>query len=206
MYGIDIISKRLSRLDKEVIRFALEGKGIAVEFGAGYGNLSLILSLIGYKTYVYDLNPPEKLLKVKDLLNLNLFVFKRDIRDITSNELPEGIRIFVAERILHFLRYEECLRILKIIAGRMEKGGRMFLSFSGLNSPLGENYKHKDLPIERRFCEPSPEVSTKFSIDVPICLYTLEDVRNLMRKIKRVNEIHLRETPFGNVEGIFSIS
>ncbi len=206
MYGIDIVSKRLSKLDKEVIRFALESKGVAVEFGAGYGNLSLILSLIGYKTYIYDLNPSEKLLKVKDLLNLNLFVFKRDIRDITSNELPKGIRIFVAERILHFLRYEECLRILKIVSGKMEKGGRMFLSFSGLNSPLGEGYEHKDLPIEKRFCEPSSDISKKFSIDVPICLYTLEDVRSLMKKIKKVREVHLRETPFGNIEGIFSTS
>jgi SAM-dependent methyltransferase len=203
MYGIDVSSKRLGYLDREVLKFALDWKGskFSVEFGAGSGRLSLILALLGYRVYIYDLGDVE-LLNLAKALKLKIFHEKTDIRYIKTSDLPERISIFVAERVLHYLRFEESRRVLARVIRRMEKGGRLFLSLSGINSPIGKDYEHRDFPVEKRFCLPSREVMEKFKIDVPICLYDIEDVRRLLDGFP-VREVKLRITAFGNVEGIF---
>jgi SAM-dependent methyltransferase len=203
MYGIDVSSKRLGYLDREVLKFALDWKGskFSVEFGAGSGRLSLILALLGYRVYIYDLGDVE-LLNLAKALKLKIFHEKTDIRYIKTSDLPEKISIFVAERVLHYLRFEESRRVLARVIRRMEKGGRLFLSLSGINSPIGKDYEHRDFPVEKRFCLPSREVMEKFKIDVPICLYDTEDLRRLLDGFP-VREVKLRITAFGNVEGIF---
>jgi SAM-dependent methyltransferase len=203
MYGIDVLSKRLGYLDREVLKFALDWKGskFSVEFGAGSGRLSLILALLGYRVYMYDLGDVE-LLNLAKALKLKIFHEKTDIRYIKTSDLPEKISIFVAERVLHYLRFEESKRVLTRVIRRMEKGGRLFLSLSGINSPIGKDYGHRDFPVEKRFCLPSREVMEKFKIDVPICLYDIEDLRRLLDGFS-VKEVKLRITAFGNVEGIF---
>lgn len=203
MYGIDVSSKRLGYLDREVLKFALDWKGskFSVEFGAGSGRLSLILALLGYRVYIYDLGDVE-LLNLAKALKLKIFHEKTDIRYIKTSDLPEKISIFVAERVLHYLRFEESRRVLARVIRRMEKGGRLFLSLSGINSPIGKDYEHRDFPVEKRFCLPSRKVMEKFKIDVPICLYDIEDLRRLLDGFP-VREVKLRSTAFGNVEGIF---
>jgi len=203
MYGIDVSSKRLGYLDREVLRFALDWKGskFSVEFGAGSGRLSLILALLGYRVYIYDLGDVD-LIKLAKTLKLKIFHEKTDIRYIKTSDLPERISIFVAERVLHYLRFEESKRVLARVIRRMEKGGRLFLSLSGINSPIGKDYKHRDFPVEKRFCLPSREVMEKFKIDVPICLYDIEGLRRLLDGFP-IREVKLRITAFGNVEGIF---
>jgi SAM-dependent methyltransferase len=203
MYGIDVSSKRLGYLDREVLKFALDWKGskFSVEFGAGSGRLSLILALLGYRVYIYDLGDVD-LLNLAKTLKLKIFHEKTDIRYIKTSDLPEKISIFVAERVLHYLRFEESRRVLARVIRRMEKGGRLFLSLSGINSPIGKDYEHRDFPVEKRFCLPSREVMEKFKIDVPICLYDIEDLRRLLDGFP-VREVKLRSTAFGNVEGIF---
>jgi SAM-dependent methyltransferase len=203
MYGIDVSSKRLGYLDREVLKFALDWKGskFSVEFGAGSGRLSLILALLGYRVYIYDLGDVE-LLNLAKALKLKIFHEKADIRYIKTSDLPEKISIFVAERVLHYLRFEESRRVLAKVIRRMEKGGRLFLSLSGTNSPIGKDYEHRDFPVEKRFCLPSRGVMEKFKIDVPICLYDIEDLRRLLEGFP-VREVKLRITAFGNVEGIF---
>jgi hypothetical protein len=203
MYGIDVSSKRLGYLDREVLKFALDWKGskFSVEFGAGSGRLSLILALLGHRVYIYDLGDVE-LLNLAKTLKLKIFHEKTDIRYIKTSDLPEKIFIFVAERVLHYLRFEESKRVLARVIRRMEKGGRLFLSLSGINSPIGKDYEHRDFPVEKRFCLPSREVMEKFKIDVPICLYDIEDLRRLLDGFP-VREVKLRSTAFGNVEGIF---
>jgi SAM-dependent methyltransferase len=203
MYGIDVSSKRLGYLDREVLKFALDWKGskFSVEFGAGSGRLSLILALLGYRVYIYDLGDVE-LLNLAKTLKLKIFHEKTDIRYIKTSDLPEKISIFVAERVLHYLRFEKSRRVLARVIRRMEKGGRLFLSLSGINSPIGKDYGHRDFPVEKRFCLPSREVMEKFKIDVPICLYDIEDLRRLLDGFP-VREVKLRITAFGNVEGIF---
>jgi SAM-dependent methyltransferase len=203
MYGIDVSSKRLGYLDREVLKFALDWKGskFSVEFGAGSGRLSLILALLGYRVYIYDLGDVE-LLNLAKTLKLKIFHEKTDIRYIKTSDLPERISIFVAERVLHYLRFEESRRVLARVIRRIEKGGRLFLSLSGINSPIGKDYEHRDFPVEKRFCLPSREVMEKFKIDVPICLYDIEDLRRLLDGFP-VREVKLRITAFGNVEGIF---
>jgi SAM-dependent methyltransferase len=203
MYGIDVSSKRLGYLDREVLKFALDWKGskFSVEFGAGSGRLSLILALLGYRVYIYDFGDVE-LLNLAKALKLKIFYEKTDIRYIKTSDLPEKISIFVAERVLHYLRFEESRRVLARVIRRMEKGGRLFLSLSGINSPIGKDYEHRDFPVEKRFCLPSREVMEKFKIDVPICLYDTEDLRRLLDGFP-VREVKLRITAFGNVEGIF---
>ena len=203
MYGIDVSSKRLGYLDTEVLKFALDWKGskFSVEFGAASGRLSLILALLGYRVYIYDLGDVE-LLNLAKALKLKIFHEKTDIRYIKTSDLPEKISIFVAERVLHYLRFEESRKVLARVIRRMEKGGRLFLSLSGINSPIGKDYEHRDFPVEKRFCLPSREVMEKFKIDVPICLYDIEDLRRLLDGFP-VREVKLRSTAFGNVEGIF---
>jgi SAM-dependent methyltransferase len=203
MYGIDVSSKRFGYLDREVLRFALDWKGskFSVEFGAGSGRLSLILALLGYRVYIYDLGDVE-LLNLAKTLKLKIFHEKTDIKYIKTSDLPEKISIFVAERVLHYLRFEESRRVLARVIRKMEKGGRLFLSLSGINSPIGKDYEHRDFPVEKRFCLPSREVMEKFKIDVPICLYDIEDLRRLLDGFP-VREVKLRRTAFGNAEGIF---
>ncbi len=203
MYGIDVVSLRLGRLDKEILRFALDWKGpkFAVEFGAGSARLSIILALMGYRVYIYDV-AEIGFLDFAENLNLKVFYKKTDIRRLKISDLPERISVFVAERVLHFLKFEESRKVLSKVIKRMERGGRLFLSLSGINSPIGEGYKGRDLPVEERFFLPSDEVMEKFKIDVPICLYDLDDLKKLLEGFP-VKQVEIRRTAFGNVEGIF---
>ena len=208
--GIDVGAYRVSSLGKEALRFALSGEPpskVYVEIGPGKGRLAVIFALLSFRCHLYDSDPSlvEHYRSLTHCFGLEdqLFFKLKDVRNIRYGDLPEGIGVVVAERVLHHLRFRESVKVLKILRNRMFPGGRVFLSLSGLNSPIGEGYPHASLPVEKRYAPLPPDVANKFKITGKVCLYTPEDVRWLMGKVGGFKEILVRLTDFGNVMAVY---
>ncbi len=208
--GIDVGSYRVSSLGKEALRFALSGVSpskVYVEIGPGKGRLAVIFALLSFRCHLYD-SDPSLIEHYRSLTRCfgvegQLFFNLQDVRTLRYRDLPEGIGVFVAERVLHHLKFSESVRVLKILRNRMLPGGRVFLSLSGLNSPIGKGYPHANLPVEERYSSLSPDVANKFKITGKVCLYTPEDVRRLMEEVGGFREVIVRLTDFGNVMTVY---
>ncbi len=208
--GIDVGQRRISALGKEVIRFALSGKApskVCVELGPGRGRLAPILALMGFRCHLYDSDPSlaSHYAKLNACLKEygTLHFCPKDIRNIGYGDLPEGVGLVVAERVLHHVRFEEAVRVLRVLRNRTLPGGRFFLSFSGLNSPIGEGYPDRERPVDERWSPLPPDVGRRFDMSGEVCLYDVEDVERLMEEVGGMGRVSLRSTPFGNVMAIY---
>ncbi len=201
---------RLDRLGREVLLYALSRKGgrkTYVEFGPGKGRLALAIALLGYDVHLYERKGELEghYRKVVDCTDMGLKVrfHIKDITHITYRDLPDGISVFVASRVLHYLRYGDALRVLKVVRAKMERGGRLFMMFSGISSPLSEGYPDVGKPVEMRFSHLSRDVAGRFGIGERVCLYGEEDVRKLLSEVGGLEEILLQRTKFGNVLAVY---
>lgn len=207
--GIDVGAERVSSLGKEVVRFALSGAApsrLYVEVGAGKGRLAAVMSLLGFRCHLYDHDPSlvPHYRRLKGCFGMEGLEFHlKDVRDLRYRDVPEGIGVVVAERVLHHLKFREAVRVLKLLKNRILPGGRFFLSFSGLNSPIGEGYPYAHLPVEERYGRLRGDVAERFRITGEVCLYAVGDVRRLMEEVGGMREITVRETAFGNVLAIY---
>ncbi len=208
--GIDVGQRRVSSLGKRVIRFALSGEApskVCVELGPGRGRLAIVLALLGFRCYLYDSDPSlaPHYARINACLGEygDIKFHLMDVRDMGYGDLPEGVGLVVAERVLHHVRFREAVRILKVLRNRTLPGGRFFLSFSGLNSPIGEGYPDRDLPVEERWSPLPPDVGRRYDISGEVCLYTEEDVARLMEEVGGMRKVYLSTTAFGNVMAVY---
>ncbi|NPB03290.1 MAG: class I SAM-dependent methyltransferase [Thermotogae bacterium] len=206
--GVDVGHKRIDRLAREVLGFALNWSvpiRSYVEIGAGKGRLAVIMALLNFRVLLFDKdialkNHYQRIVKAIGP-DISLKFIPKDLRDLSYADVPQGIGIVVASRVLHYLRYREALGVLRILRNRMVKGGRIFVSLSGLHSPLAEGYPRA--PIEERFFLLSEELRRKFSITEPVCLYSLQDAHRLMEEVGELRRVGSRITAFGNIELIY---
>ena len=206
--GIDISKKRLDNLDKKIISFGaspIENEKIAIDIGCGFAKVSIVLAIMGWKVYLYDKRDLETHFKeISKVLNLEdkLIFRKMDLRNLSSDHLPDNAKIIIAQRVLHYFEFKKAQDLLKIITDKLMKEGRMFASFSGIDSKLGDYYKAKNLPIGKRYDFLSQQNQDLFDIKEKIALYSKEEVLELFRELNlKLFEISLSK--FANVQSVF---
>ncbi len=203
-YGIDIAKGRVDALDKEVIDFAMKykGKKIAIDLGSGQSRLSVILALLGFEVWCYDIKDHSKyfatlgkILEVGDKIH-----FKRiDISKLTYDDLPNDISIVISQRVLHHLKYYDTQDLLKKIYKKIsDTNSKLYVSLSGLNSKLSKGYACLSSPIENRFCKVGEIGKDIYSISSNVCLYSKEEAEKLIKEIGFTID-SIKESDFGNI-------
>lgn len=203
-HGIDISKSRLDDANREVVRFALgyKGKKVAVDIGCGSGRVSIILALMGFDVWLYDIQDLASYYKrVGEALDIsNRLHFKQlDINVMTGEDLPTDITLTIAQRTLHHVRYSNALSVLSTIYKKTIKGGKLYMSLSGIDSKLAENYECIDSPVAERYCEVGEIGKEVYSISGKVCLYTESEVQELVEESKfTLNKLH--KSDFGNIK------
>jgi cyclopropane fatty-acyl-phospholipid synthase-like methyltransferase len=203
MRGIDIISKRFSAFEKRALREILDFKkdDLIYELGAGRGNFSLILAFLNKKVISLDLSFEGnfwKLILVKKLFSLKNFQAKKaDIAKMNYGDFENNISFIFAGRFLHYLKYDEAERLLKILKKKMQKGGHLYFSISALGTDLARDYNGENIKIEERFFKIKKELRGRFKIKESVCLYSLEEAEKLFSKYFKI--LSIEKTAFGNI-------
>lgn len=207
-HGIDISSQRMDKLDRDALQYALtiynhETPPTAIDLGCGLGIQGVRFSLLGMETTLIDLHDISK--RIELLSNLfqigDLQFVQKDVRSLDASDLPDDIALLHSQRFIHYLEFSEALELFRLFADHMKPASRLFVSASGLHTELGDGYPDRDIPLEDRFSELAPAMAQKHDIHDPVCLYTIEDMEQLLTDAGfRVRDLHA--STFGNIKAI----
>ena len=205
-FGCDISSQRLDDLDKEAIQciLLLHRKDLnCIDLGCGEGKVGIIMSMIGANVVLIDkVNIAEKIEPIAGNFNLNLKFVNKDARELQKKDLPRPLDVCYSQRFIHYLKFSEAEKLINLLSKNMTKGSIFFISASGLNSELGQGYADKNKPVTKRFATLSKKLAEKHNIIEPVCLYTEQDLENLITRFGfKVRS--LKSSDFGNIKGIF---
>ena len=90
----------------------------------------------------------------------------------------------------------EALKFLRTIVQ-----DKLFISVTGMDSAVGENYSGKNLPIVDRFVRLEPAEADIFQIQAPVCLYKKEEFIDLLKKAGwEVEDVW--QSAFGNLKAV----
>ena len=207
-YGVDVALKRQDDLDKkaisEVDRFISATKKVTViDVGCGAGGTTTTLaqpgaSVVGIDILDYSL-PFEELRNANNLSEQQLRFIQGDIRNISALVDELSPKICLMQRVIHYMSYNDALSVLKYL----RKSGviELFISVTGLESDIGNNYTDKNKPIQKRFCTLALEDMDRFSITQSVCLYTPEDFMFLLQDSGWTIEEYW-VSAFGNIKAV----
>jgi SAM-dependent methyltransferase len=208
-YGIDISLQRTDSLDIALLDEvkASQFKNLkVVDLGCGKGGQAVRLASSGCYVAAVDVQDFSKEIqescKKNKIPNDRVTFIKCDIRN-TSEYLSADYHYFYSQRTFHYLEYQDSEDLLKTLRQHFVKNfkGKLFISVSGIDSELGEGYDDKNKQVQYRFCQLSKEMRNKHKIVLPVCLFSLDEFRNLLLNCKySVDEIYTSD--FGNVKAI----
>jgi hypothetical protein len=205
-YGVDIASQRVDELDKIAIEDVLRRtnpKARCVDLGCGLGWQGIRFSFLGAFVHLFDILPESTLLRALRMESrLSLLYTRGDLRTISGGMLPDFIDLAFSQRFIHHLTFAEATRLVGLISARLVYGSCFYLSASGLNSELGEDYAGATLPVQERYSNLNGSMQAKHDIRQPVCLYTEADLTELMSS----SALSLRRvwtSKFGNIKGVY---
>jgi hypothetical protein len=205
-HGADIASQRLDDLDRralEDVRQRTTGGCTAIDLGGGSGWQSLRFALLGAEAHVFDLLPqPPVLARLQAAGRLRLRYHTGDVRVTLPDRLPAVVHVGYSQRFVHYLPFDDAVRVLSLVARGMPAGARFFLSASGLESELGDGYDACERPLADRFSRLRPDRRESHGIHEPVCLYREDDLRALMAAAGFTPATVWRSR-FGNIKGVF---
>ena len=102
------------------------------DLGSGKSFFSVVVAFLGYNIFAVDskidflkLNILKKIFKLK-----KLYILKKDIGKMKHKDFEKNISVVYSTRFLHYLKYREAEKLLKIIAKNPEKRWKsIFFSF-----------------------------------------------------------------------------
>ena len=205
-HGADIASQRLDTLDKAALQHALstlDSSPTAVDIGCGLGTQGIRFGLMGVETTLVDvLDISARIDLLQEVFEIcELHFVNKDAKRLTADDIPNRIGTAYSQRFIHYLRFKEARDLLEQVVERMVSDGRVFVSASGLHSELGDGYPHKERPIEDRLTKLAPEMQEKHDIRDEICLYTVEDMKQLL-KASGIEPIRVERSEFGNIKAV----
>ncbi len=213
-YGIDISKSRFDDIDRAVTEFALgyKGKKVAVDIGCGSGRVSIVLALMGFDVWLYDIQDLDKyFIKVGEALDISdkLHFIQTDLALGTRAgeeglpDLPNDIVITISQRTLHHLPHLYAKGLLKRVGDNMIDNGKLFLSVSGIESKLADDYGCSDSPVIDRFCKVGEVGKSIYSIGSNVCLYKQNEVVDMVEEGGfTIDKIY--KSAFGNIKAICS--
>lgn len=204
-HGADISSQRMDDLDKENIKYVLEGNRLkGLDVGCGYGFHSFRLSLLNVEMHLIDiLDSSDYFDGFNNTVKFNIPIqYKKvDVNELKPDDIPDNLDFVYSLRFIHYLPFAKAVNFLTIVSKKIKTDGMLFLSASGIDSELSENYPHKDVKLEERFSVLSASMSEKHNILEPVCLYSEKDMEHLLL-LSDFTPVKIWKSDFGNIKAI----
>ena len=202
MYGVDVAVTRADDLDRKLIQHVADkGSSSVLDLGCGAGGQSIRLSKGGVRVLGVDIQDFSKefevLRETNDLTVASLEFIQADVADLKRMLLSRRFDDCSVQRMLHYLPYQVAKELLADLRSRVND--RLYMSVTGLGTAIGENYQDKQKEIGDRFCGLDKEDSETFSIEEPLCLYSKEEVEDLL-KLTGWNIVESWVSAFGNIK------
>lgn len=205
--GIDIAAQRMDDLDEASVlliqRLSSCSRPVVYDIGCGQGAHTTRMACAGAHVIAIDIEDNGlAVMAAADAAGVadNVEFFQMDVRSGFFG-LPAPTIVY-SQRTLHYLRHAEVLRLLRDLAG-LPGSISFFLSASGLDSELSTEYPDAPKPVCDRFSLLAPVMQDKHLIRNPVCLYSADDMRDLLSMAELVpSRVYL--SPFGNVKAIAS--
>ncbi len=202
-YGVDVASYRLDDLDTlllddvEKIQERDRGTVTILDIGCGAGGLTK--ALLEKQCIVDGVDIADVAAEVfyhKEFAKRARF-FNEDMYDfLVHNEMGyPSYTCIVLQRVLHYVPYQKTLLLLKECLKRSEHG--VYVSLSGIESEISRYYLHTEELIQNRFSYLNKIGQEKFCITAPICLYSKQDVKDIISTLDCTCEYY-RMSAFGN--------
>lgn len=208
--GIDVALQRADDLDQasleHIAALTTTGQPVhAVDVGSGVGGHAVRMAKAGATVIATDLldrtDAAAALAKANGVEDKVSFIVANmlDLAAIKASSQD----VLTCQRAIHYLPYAEGLKALAQMKNCLKDGGKIFISASGLGSELGDDYPHKDKPVEERFSPLEPQMAKHHDILQTVCLYTQDDMRQALTtagfKVERIYA-----SSFGNIKAIAS--
>jgi SAM-dependent methyltransferase len=203
-FGVDVASHRADDLDKLCLSdLKTKNAPKVLDLGAGLGGQSVRMAQIGAQVTavdVYDFEHEYHKLRAQNGLAASQLVFIQcEIQHLSKITQLDIYSDVLFQRTLHYLPYEQAVELLQFLTEIVID--KMYISVTGLDSAIGENYAGKSVPIADRFFLLTPEQSKTFSIAQPVCLYTKNELVDLLEKTGwKVDSCW--ESAFGNIKAV----
>lgn len=206
-HGTDIAAQRMDDLDRaclgHIIRHAPLG-GVALDIGSGSGYHALRMAALGARVVSVDLMDMRAAVAAVTGAYPAL-----DLRHVVARieefARPEGrlpVSILYSQRMFHYLRFEESVRILSELRSWMAPEARAYISVSGLESELGQGYGDAGKPVRDRWARLAGPMGAKHGILEPVCLYREADMVALA-KAAGFAQARVWSSAFGNIKAVF---
>jgi len=206
-FGVDVSLIRMDDLDKKILEHLQKNnKPKVLDLGAGAGGQSLRMCIAGARVWAVDnhdfFEEYEQMRENNNIAEGDLRFIKGDIKNLPSLILDENFFDVLLQRTLHYLSYQEALRMLEFL--RLVATDKLFISVTGMESAVGEGYVGKNVEIEKRLFKLLPKPAETFQIYKPVCLYQkMEFIELLEVSGWKIEEIW--SSAFGNHKAVCSV-
>lgn len=202
-HGADIAAQRIDDLDRACL-FACTSPHqsvYALDLGCGSGAHTLRMLQAGAHVTALDIGDyAATFQKYSDEFPGAVQFIRADISNLDVLNLSP-LNIVYSQRTLHYLPFEEALRVLRLCAKLSQRSVRFYLSASGLSSELATDYPHLRVRVLSRFANLAAAMAEKHGMHSPVCLYSQEDFTYLLMEAG-LRPLRVWTSPFGNVKAI----
>ena len=203
-FGVDVAIKRTDDLDKRMLEhLRSKHKPKVLDLGSGAGGQSVRMAQLGAEVTavdVYDFSEEFAAYRIKGGWSEAVlkFIFA-DISNLPDILQDKKFTDALMQRTIHYLPYARALAILKFL--RTVVQDKLFISVTGMDSAVGENYAGRDLLIEERFAKLGQVEADTFQIHAPICLYRQKEFVTLLESAGwEVEDVW--SSAFGNLKAV----
>lgn len=204
-YGVDIAIRRADDLDKIVMHDVATATSpcIVLDVGAGVGGQSARLVRAGATVHAIDIGTFQSaFVELRDTLKVeeDVVSFQQgDIRTVLSDISPDSYTHAVMQRMLHYVPYYEASEILHQLTAVVTQ--KLYISVTGVDSAIGVAHAQRLEPVSSRFSTLPRAAAEAFSISVPLCVYTREELSDLLKHTGWTIE-RLWVSAFGNIKAV----
>ena len=213
-FGLDVACARADELDDLCAKFVAELFGqtgiapLVLDVGCGAFGQSMRLCAAGAVVTAVDINP--RLLSTysnftSQMLKDRITFICDDVRSMAFEGTNSAFDVIYSQRMLHYLKWNDALALLKKLTTASRPNARFFCSVSGLQSELGLGYTDASLAVTDRFCMVAPDTAHRHQIFEPLCLYTMNEFNQLVKRAD-LRVVRVWQSPFGNIKAICETS
>lgn len=202
-HGADIASQRADDLDLMAIdHVRSRASTFAIDIACGAGGQAIRLAEHGAEVLATDIADMVGIISTAPANLPGKVTFtKLDMRNLRDLHVETPADVIICQRAIHYLRFTEAVAVVAAISRLLATDGRLYISASGIHSELGSGYPGEFTPLENRYADLAPSMRDKHGIHGPVCLYSEEDMAQLLTKGGLVHE-KIFSSSFGNIKAV----
>lgn len=200
-HGADIASQRADDLDIMAIEHTRSlASAFALDIACGAGGQAIRLAQAGATVVATDIVDMTAVIQAASAGVAGKVAFaKLDMRNLDKLHVELLADVIICQRAIHYLPFSEAIGVIAGMKELLVQNGRLYLSASGIYSELGDDYVGRSVPLAERYAELAPAMRDKHGIHGPVCLYSEEDLAQLLFTAGLIPE-KIFSSKFGNIK------